>query len=324
MTPAPPQHGRFRSNPRWLFVEGVSLSLLLCLTLTGCFLVRPVPPESFPPKELTVHYLKGICDVSTQKEMYDLLTAKARSAISYSNFLSIRRNEIPALIGRRAGAETRIFVSPFEQYDFSRDHSVVYALMTVRHPYSMGEREKYALVRLHCHREGGQWCIEPFMHEETGTVILVPTRMRGPLWRISDDMERIANLVRDEISTYQERREPPREKVVQAESPEEPPLVIPDVLGSEAPRPSPPELDTGKKVDALVSIGRLCYEAGKIDAAEDTFRRVLALDPDSAIAKDYLSRCANYRLLQKEKEEAARMIEELLKMESEERSREKP
>lgn len=252
--------------------------------------------------------------------MYDLLTTKAKNAISYTSFVFIRKNEIPALIGRRAGTETRILVSPFEQYDFSSDHSVVYALITVRHPYSMGEREKYALVRLHCYEEGEQWAIEPFMHEETGTVILVPTRMRGPLWRISDDMERIGKLVRDEISSYENERQPPPEKIVTAESPEEPPLVVPDVLGEETRGSPSPQLETDKKVNALVSIGKLCYEAGKIDAAEDTFQRVLALDPDNAIAKDYLSRCENYRLLQKEKEEAAKLIEELLKMESEERS----
>jgi tetratricopeptide (TPR) repeat protein len=134
-------------------------------------------------------------------------------------------------------------------------------------------------------------------------------------------MEKIARLVREEISKYEDHRQPPVEKVVEAESPEEPPLVIPDIL-AERPREEPtPNLDIGNRVDALISIGKLCYEAGRIDAAEDTFRRVLALDPDSSIAKDYLSRCQNYRVLLKEKGDAAKLIEELLELESKDRPR---
>jgi tetratricopeptide (TPR) repeat protein len=270
------------------------------------------------------YYLRNISQPSVQKDLYDLLTAKAKQAISYPSFVTLRNNEIPALLGSRGGAETRVFVSIFDHHNISGDHAVIYSLMTVRHPYSLGEREKYALVRLHSYREGGQWRIEPFMHEPTGTVLLVPTRLRGPLWRISHDMEKIARLVREEISKYEERQQPPIEKVVEAELPEEPPLVIPDIL-AEVPREEPPpDLETGNRVDALISIGRLCYEAGRIDAAEDTFQRVLALEPENAVAKDYLSRCENYRQLLKEKKDAAKLIEELLELESKERSRKKP
>ncbi|MDP2898360.1 MAG: tetratricopeptide repeat protein [bacterium] len=293
--------------------------VLLVLGTTGCFLVRPPSPESIPPEQVVTYYLRNITQPSMQRELYDLLTATAKKAIPYPAFVSLRNNEIPALLGSGSGAETRVLVSVFDQHEISSDHAVVYALMTVRHPYSLGEREKYALVRLHSYREGGQWTIEPFMHEPTGTVLLVPTRLRGPLWRISDDMEKIARLVREEISKYEERQQPPVEKVVEAESPEEPPLVIPDVLAEMPREEPPPELEAGNRVAALISIGRLCYEAGRIDAAEDTFRRVLALDPDSSIAKDYLSRCQNYRILLKEKGDAAKLIEELLELESKDR-----
>lgn len=288
--------------------------------------VRPPSPESIPPEEVATYYLRNISRPSMQRELYDLLTPTARKAISYPSFVSLRNNEVPALLGSSAGrgTETRISVSIFDHHNISSGHAVVYSLMTVRHPYSLGEREKYALVRLHCYREGGHWRIEPFMHEPTGTVLLVPTRLRGPLWRISDDMEKIARLVREEISKYEERKKPPIEKVVEAESPEEPPLIIPDVLAEMPREEPPPDLETGNRVDALISIGRLCYEAGRTDAAEDTFQRVLALEPENAVAKDYLSRCENYRQLLKEKEDAARLIEELLELESKERSRKKP
>jgi tetratricopeptide (TPR) repeat protein len=297
--------------------------MLLAVGATGCFLVRPPSPESLPPEQVVTYYLRNISEPSMQRELYDLLTATAKKAISYPAFVSLRNNEIPALLGSPAGrgAETRVLVSVFDQHEISSDHAVVYALMTVRHPYSLGEREKYALVRLHSYRDRGEWLIEPFMHEPTGTVLLVPTRLRGPLWRISDDMEKIARLVGEEISKYEERQQPPVEKVVEAESPEEPPLVIPDILAERPREEPPPELEAGNRVDALISIGRLCYEAGRIDAAEDTFRRVLALDPDSSIAKDYLSRCQNYRVLLKEKGDAAKLIEELLELESKERLR---
>lgn len=298
--------------------------LLLVIGTAGCFLVRPPSPESLPPEEVVTYYLRNISQASIQKELYDLLTAEAKQAISYPSFVSLRNNEIPALLGSRGGADTRVFVSIFDHHIIATDHAVVYALMTVRHPYSLGEREKYALVRLHSYREGGQWRIEPFMHEPTGTVLLVPTRLRGPLWRISDDMEKIARLVREEISKYEERQQPPVEKVVEAESPEEPPLVIPDILAEMPREEPPPDLETGNRVDALISIGRLCYEAGRIDAAEDTFQRVLALEPENAVAKDYLSRCEHYRQLLKEKEDAAKLIEELLELESKQRSPKKP
>lgn len=295
----------------------IVLISLLCIGLGGCLPVRRAPLEPIPPKEVARRYLKGMFNPAIQREMYDLLTAKARGVISYQSFVFVRNNEVLVLVGSRTATDTRVSVSFFDQYNFSEVHSVVYCLLTVHHPYSIGEREKYALVRLHCRKEGGGWRIEPFLHAATGTVILIPTRMRGPLWRISDDMEQIAKLVSDEISTYEKQRNPPPEKVMSAESPGEPPLVIPDVIGPEPAEVPPAELDKAKKLEALISIGRLCYEAGKIDAAEDTFRRVLALDPESDIAKDYLSRCENYRLLKKEKGEAAKLIEELLHLESE-------
>jgi len=300
----------------------VVICLLFSIVATGCFPVRRPPSESLPAKEVVREYLKGMFSSSPQREMYDLLTARARSAISYAAFVSTWNNEIPLLAGSRTATDTRVSVSFFDQYDFSDDHSVAYSLLTVRHPYSIGEREKYALVRLHCYREGDAWRVEPFMHAQTGTVILIPTRTRGPLWRISDDMELIAKLVRDEISMYEKEKHPPPEKVASPRSPDEPPLVVPDVVSTEAPEASPPaELDRAKKVDALISIGKLCYRAGKIDAAEDTFRRVLALEPDNSVATDYLSRCENYRLLLKEKGEAGKLIEELLQLESNERPR---
>ncbi len=304
------------SNIERLFVP----LLILCVFLSGCVPVRHAKHEPEDPAIVVTRYLKGMFDPTAQRETYDLLTSDAESQISYPSFASLRSNETSALVGSRTATDTRVSVSLFDRYDFSDDHAVVYALLTVRHPYSIGEREKYALVRLHCHRENEQWAIQPFLHSATGTAILVPTRLRGFLWRISRDMERIAAVVKDEIAAYGTRKEPPPEKVVAAESPEEPPVVVPDIPPAEAAESPAPEVGSEKKIDALLSIGRLCYEAGKIDAAEEAFRRVLSLDPDSSVAKDYISRCENYRALQKEKEDAARLIEELLELESQNRS----
>jgi tetratricopeptide (TPR) repeat protein len=304
-----------------LVALSLAISLILCFALAGCFQVRPTTPALESPRQLVTRYLKDMFNPAVRKDLYDLLTPEARKAVPYRNFVSLRNNEVSYLAGRSSPSGTRVAVSVFEQYAFSDDHHVLYALLTISHPYSMGEREKYALVRLHCHRqEDRSWAIHPFIHPDSGTVILIPTRTRGPLWRISDDMEQIANLVRRDISTYQTEKQPPKEQAVAPESPEEMPLVIPDVLGDETLEVSPEPLAPQRKVDALLSIGKLCYEAGRIKAAEDTFRRVLALQPDNPVAEDYLSRCAKYRLLLKEKEEAARLIEELLEIESEERS----
>jgi len=293
------------------------ISLLLVGALTGCFMVRQPPPELRPPQEVAAHYLKSLFNPDMRRDVYELLTTRARAAVPYQGFVSLRNGEVSHILGSPSSTDTRVSVSPLDQYDFSDDYSVVYALLSIRYPYSIGERETYRLVRLHCYKEGGQWAIEPFMHAQTGTIILVPTRMRGPLWKISRDMELIASTVRDEISTYGERIAPPPEKTVPAESAEETPLVVLDVPQAQTPKPSPEPLETRKKLDALLSIGKLCYEAGKIDAADDTFRRVLALDPNNAVAKDYLSRCESYRVLQKEKEDAVRLMEELLRLDSE-------
>jgi len=257
-------------------------------------------------------------NTSGQADVYDLLTTRARDAISYGDFVFLRNGEVSHIFGSPSATDTRVSVSVLDQYDFSEEHCVVFALLRIRYPYSMGEKETYRLVRLHCRKEGEQWAIEPFMHAETDTVIFVPTRMRGPLWRISRDMELIASTLREEISTYDEEKLPPREKTVPTGEAEEPPLVVPEVPEEEAASPPSEPVATRKTVDALLSIGKLCYEAGKIDAAEDTFRRVLALHSDNPVARDYLSRCQTYRLLQKEKEEAVQLMEELLRLESEE------
>jgi len=320
----------------------VSLCLLVLIALTGCFPLRQTPPESHPPSKLVAYYLRSIFDPSMQRDVYDLLTAKARDAVSFGDFVSLRKREVSHILGIPSATDTRISVSILDQYTFSGDHSVVFALLRIRFPYSIGERETYRLVRLHCYKEGEQWAISPFMHSETGTVIFVPTRMRGPLWRISQDRERITALVINEISSYEEPAVPLPEKPVADSGQTHPPgesspgaadidagptapdgtagegtpPIAPDVPETEAPKLTSRPLAIEKKVDAMLSIGKLCYEAGKIDVAEDTFRRVLTLDADNAIAKDYLSRCQNYRLLQKEKEEAMRLMEELLRLDS--------
>lgn len=342
------------------FSKGVIFfSLVTFVALTGCFPIRQTPPEARPPKQVVTHYLRSVFKPSMQRDVHDLLTARAKAAIPYRDFVFLRNGEVSHIVGSRRASDTRISVSVLDQYDFSDAHSVVYALLYIRYPYSLGEMEAYRLVRLHCWKEGDQWAIEPFMHAETSTVIFVPTRMRGPLWRISRDMERVAALVRDEIAGYDEEKAPSSEKPV-AETQERQPAfdvprhgepgddvegvhadsggpettaipspmrverpsrpVVPDALMAEGPKPSSQGIATEKKLSALLSIGKLCYEAGKIDAAADTFGRVLVFDPENVVAKDYLSRCANYRLLQKEKEEAVRLMEELLRLDSQKRS----
>lgn len=336
--------------------KGLAFLCLVCLVaLTGCFLFRQTAPESRSPRELVAHYLRSVFNPSMQRDVHDLLTARARTAIAYSDFVFLRNGEVSHIVGSSPATDTRVSVSVLDQYDFSHDHCVVYALLCIRYPYSLGERETYRLVRLHCRKEGDTWAIEPFTHAETGTVILVPTRMRGPLWRLSRDMERIATLVRDEISGYEGEKVPLPEKAVASErepqpaldastrgehgrdvgiahadgaeggaapapphtrAEEAPRLVPPSALETEAPKTRSQVAATERKMNALLSIGKLCYEAGKIDAAAETFCRALALDPDNPIAKDYLSRCENYRLLQKEREEAVRLMEKLLRLDS--------
>ena len=309
-------------NRRRSYREFLLPPLLLLVSSSGCFLLHQTSPETRAPEQQVAYYLQGVFNPYARKDVYDLLTIKTRQAIPYKNFVSLRNAEVARLVGTPSDRDFRVSVSVLDQYNFSSDHSVVYALLFIRYPYSLGERETYRLVRLHCYRQGDRWAIEPFMHAETGTVFFVPTRMRGPFWRISRDMDLVQARVREEIATYEEQKTPPPEKAIFDDSGKESSLVVLDVPETETVEsaPQPPAAD--RKVDALLSIGKLCYEAGRIAAAEDTFRRVLALAPDNPVATDYLSRCENYRLLQKEREGAVRLMEKLLRLESEERSRE--
>jgi len=354
------KYGTCDCNFRAFIPRGLVFFCLVCfVTLTGCFLFRQTAPETRSPKEFVAHYLRSVFEPTMQRDVRDLLTAGARTAIPYSDFVFLRNGEVSHIVGSSPATDTRVSVSVLDQYDFSNDHCVVYALLSIRYPYSLGERETYRLVRLHCRKESDAWAIEPFTHAETGTVILVPTRMSGPLWRLSRDMERITTLVRDEISGYEGEEVPLPGKAAASERepqpvsdastrgehrqdvgiappdsleggaapapphtrPEKAPrFVPPNVPEAEATKIPPQDAATEKKSNALLSIGKLCYEAGKIDAAAETFRRALALDPDNPVAKDYLSRCENYRLLQKEREEAVRLMEKLLHLDSQKKS----
>jgi tetratricopeptide (TPR) repeat protein len=274
-----------------------------------------------PPGELTAYYLRSIFEPSMQRDAYDLLTAKAKQTIPYEDFVFLRNEEASYILGNPSTRDTRVFVSIRDQYNFSNDHCVLFALLRIKHPYSLGERDTYRLVRLHCHRENEQWTVAPFMHAETATIIFVPTRMSGPLWRLSRDANLIATLIENEIAVYEAERRPPPEKIVPGESEEQPPLIIPDIPEMETPPETTEDAqELHRKVEAMLSLGKLCYEAGKINAAEETFRRAITLDPENAVARDYLSRCESYRLLQEEKEDAVRLMEELLRLESEGRS----
>ncbi len=310
-----------RKNRRSVSPCRVFLTLLGLACLSGCSLLRQTQPEAMPPGELSTYYLRSIFESSMQRNVYDLLTAKAKQTIPYRDFVFLRNEEASYILGNPSTRDTRVFVSIRDQHNFSNEHCVVFALLRIKHPYSLGERDTYRLVRLHCYNEADRWAVAPFMHAETGTIIFVPTRMSGPLWRLSKDANLIAAKVDNEIAAYEAERRPPPEKIVPGDSEEQPPLVIPDIPEMETPPETPAEpRDLQRKVEALLSLGKLCYEAGKINAAEETFRRAIALDPENAVARDYLSRCESYRLLQKEKEDAVRLMEELLRLESEGRS----
>lgn len=54
--------------------------------------------------------------------------------------------------------------------------------------------------------------------------------------------------------------------------------------------------DDPRNVDALTRLGRICAEAGRLDLAEDAWRRAVLIDPENRIARNNLSTLDRRRL----------------------------
>ncbi len=111
-------------------------------------------------------------------------------------------------------------------------------------------------------------------------------------------------------------------------------LVVPDLRAEQPDRDDSKDddVDTDKyteaevkrQVEALITVGKLHFQTGNIAAAEESFDKVLEIDELNGTAKDFLKKCADIRLLEKEKKELLELYKKLLELDETEEFKEEP
>lgn len=231
----------------------------ICVCVAGCLGGRVAEKEEhYLPPQVAEFYLDNLSSPPMEPAIYRCLTASARERVPFASFTA----SLPSLRAPGGGAGASPWrVTIVDRIDISDSRSIVYAMLR-----GGGPRDDFLLARVDCRLEGGEWRIE--LPSSGGSFRPVDILLSGEsldgksLAGVDEIIEADRTVIENDI----QRRKSGEEMRAAFRARDE-------------------------SLADLIILGKGCYNSGHYRKAMMAFGKALRLDPENALAREYMEKC---------------------------------